>query len=109
VSANPRARLGARERHAQRPRASSKRQHVRDPDARVEDRSTSSLAIIARRVRAIAEAQIHQDESVLRGELLALTDEAALLARQPVLIESPLRARLRIAAERDPSGRGGSS
>jgi hypothetical protein len=50
-----------------------------------------------------------QDEDAARGELTALSREAALLAAQPLLIESPLLLRQRIASEREPSGRGGSS
>lgn len=72
------------------------------PDAPVTDRS--SLAMVAARVRAIAEAYRERDEDVLRSELRALSHESGLLAVQlgRILGAGTFAARQRIAVERSP-------
>ena len=45
------------------------------------------------------------NEDALRGELRALSTEADLLANLRRLLPSPVAARQRVAAERDPGGR----
>ena len=85
-----------------------KRRHERDPDAPV-PREISSPGILANRVREVGWAFVHGDENAARAGLRALADEASLLAMTDPLIPTALDNRVRVAAERDRTGRAGSS
>jgi len=87
----------------------STRRHERDPDAPVPDRETSSAGMLASRVREVGWAFAHRDEDAARESLRALAAEASLLAACDPLCRSSFDNRVRVASERDPVGRGGSS
>jgi hypothetical protein len=85
-----------------------KRRHERDPDAPV-PREISSPGILANRVREVAWAFVHGDENAARESLRQLAAEASLLAASDPLCRSQFDNRVRVAIEREPAGRGGSS
>jgi hypothetical protein len=70
-----------------------------------DEREVRSLAMLGARVAAVRDAALERDEQTLRGELLALSDEARRLAGQAVMLPSPVAARQSLAIERDPAGR----
>lgn len=70
-----------------------------------DDRSASSISMLAVRVLAVRDAWLAQDEDAVRGELFALAAEAQLLARVTPL--PGWQRRLAIAAEREGTARMG--
>ena len=73
------------------------------------DRTASSPSVLAERIRQVGVAWSAADEDAARAELVALSREAALLAKSYPLFPSVLAARQRIASERERTPRGGSS
>jgi hypothetical protein len=79
-------------------------------EAPVRDRATSSIQIVADQARAAIRAWFVQDEAEAREALRALSAEADLLAKcHPLPLPDRLARRQRVAAEREPTGRSGSS
>jgi len=90
-------------------RPPAKRRHARDPDAPVPNRRVSSLPLVLDRAAEVMRAWQAADEPEARAALRSLASEAELLAGMRELpLPSPIARRHMIAAEREPSGRGGS-
>ncbi len=78
------------------------RRGPRDPEPVVPDRQTSSMAMLAERVRAVGRAWVSGDQAATKFELQALSAEAALLSRMgPLPLPDSQVQRLRVAATRD--------
>lgn len=74
-------------------------------DEPIVDRTSTSPAILAERVRAVGEAWRAGDENATREELRKLADEANLAAAMSPLLPTGFDRRVRIAVERGPTGR----
>ena len=76
------------------------------PEPVMADRTSSSVAILSRRVSEVGRAIRERDETAARTELAALAEECRLLSRMtPLWPPRGLEQRQRVAIERDPSGR----
>ena len=79
-------------------------------DDPIRDRQSSSVEMLAERVRQVSRAWREGNVDAVRMELAALGAEASLLSRMYSLpLGSTLAVRQKVAAEKEPSGRGATS